>query len=102
MSNQPLPLSAARAVAFCQAFDDRDAYMAEQPWQDRHRIGFEESVPLPGCPYCWGDAENVCWAEYTREMRTAVAPCGHRFTTELPIVVRRSGPGWASVEQWHP
>ncbi|MEU4171005.1 hypothetical protein AB0F46_29510 [Streptomyces sp. NPDC026665] len=102
MSGQPLPLSPTRAVAFHQAYEDRDAYIAEQPGPVRHRIGFEESVPLPGCPYCWREAGAVRWDVLAHEVWTAIEPCGHWFSTARPITVVRSVDGWPWVEEWLP
>ncbi|MFE6284365.1 hypothetical protein [Streptomyces sp. NPDC057877] len=102
MSAQPLRLSAAQAVAFRQAFDDRETYIADQPWQIRMAVGFEDTVPYPGCPHCWRDAERTEWHVFEHEMWTIINPCGHWFTTETPITVRRSGPGWIREEEWLP
>ena len=101
-TEHPLPLSPAQAVAFHQAVEDRDEYIAEQPYTDRHSVAFEESVPRPGCPYCWGDAREVQWHVLAHETWTVVGPCGHWFTTERPVEVRRSGDGWITVEEWMP
>lgn len=102
MGDHPLPLSGEQAMAFSQALNDRDAYISEQPWQVKMRIGFEESVPLPGCPYCWRDAEQVQWHVLAHETWTVVEPCGHWFLTERPVIVHRHGDGWETVEEWLP
>ncbi|HKX69893.1 MAG TPA: hypothetical protein VJM75_01640 [Acidimicrobiales bacterium] len=102
MTEQPLPLSGTQAIAFHQAMEDRSAYIGEQPWQARMRAGFEESVPLPGCPHCWRDAQSIQWHVFAHEMWTIVEPCGHWFTTEMPIMVMRSGDGWHSYVPWLP
>jgi hypothetical protein len=102
MDDHPLPLSGARAMAFRQAFEDRDIYIAEQPRQARMLVGFEDSVPLPGCPYCWREAREVRWHVLAHEVWTELPGCGHWFTTDRPVVVRRSGGGWVSEEEWMP
>ncbi|WP_432041429.1 hypothetical protein [Streptomyces cadmiisoli] len=102
MTDHPLSLSAARAMAFCQAFEDRDAYIAEQPWQVKMAVGFEDTVPLPGCPYCWREAREVQWHMMAHEIWTCLPECGHWFTTDRPVVVHRSGDGWFSEEEWMP
>lgn len=102
VSDQPLPLSAAQAMAFHQASEDRNSYIADQPWPVRMRRGFEESVPLPGCPYCWADAAEVQWHVLAHELWTVIRSCGHWFTTELPITVKRTGYGWETWEEWTP
>lgn len=102
MTSNPFPLSGAQAMAFHQAFEDRNAYIAEQPAPIRYRIGFEESVPLPGCPYCWRDAEAVQWHVFAHDMWAIVGPCGHWFETARPIAVHRTGDGWESIEEWLP
>ena len=102
MSHHELPLSPAHAMAFHQAVEDRNTYIAEQPWQVRGLVDFEETVPLPGCPHCWRDAEVVQWHVLAHEMWTVIEPCGHWFRTERPIIVRRTGLGWISEEEWLP
>lgn len=102
-TEHPLLMSAGQAMAFHQAFEDRDVYISEQPGRVRYRIGFEESVPLPGCPYCWRDAQTVQWQVLAHEVWTCIGPCGHWFTTDRPIVVRRTvRPGWITAEEWMP
>lgn len=89
-------------MAFHQAFEDRDAYIGEQPGHIRHTIGYQDSVPLPGCPHCWHAAETVQWHVLAHEVWTVVDPCGHWFTTLRPIVVTRSVDGWPWLEEWLP
>ncbi|MEV0470224.1 hypothetical protein [Streptomyces prunicolor] len=101
-ADHPLPLSPAHAMAFHRAHEDRNAYLDEQPYRIRCRPGFEESIPLPGCPHCWGDAEAVQWHVLAHEMWTVIEPCGHWFLTERPIVMRQTGDGWSSEEEWLP
>lgn len=102
MCDHPLHLSAAQAMAFHQAVEDRDAYIREQPWKVRMRADFEDSVPLPGCPHCWGDAAGIQWDVFAHELWTSVQPCGHWFRTDLPIIVRRAAGDWTFEEQWMP
>ncbi|WP_330349588.1 hypothetical protein [Streptomyces sp. NBC_00582] len=101
-TQQPLPMSPELAMAFHRAHEDRNAYISEQPWQIRMRPGFEASIPLPGCPHCWRDAEVVQWHVFAHEMWTIVEPCGHWFQTETPITVQRTGDGWFAEEEWLP
>lgn len=103
MSDVRIPLHGDRARAFREEFDKRDAYIHAEGIH--HLIGGEDRVPLPGCPECSAPAEAVGWAVYDEpdeRIEVDVDPCGHRFRVARPIMVRSSGEGWWSEDEWLP
>ncbi|MEI5100315.1 hypothetical protein RB200_19530 [Streptomyces sp. PmtG] len=101
MSSDRIPLDGDRVRAFSDAFDKRHDYIHAEAIH--YLADGEDRVPLPGCPECGTPAENVAWSEYETELTVDVDPCGHRFTTALPIEVVTSDASEqvTSITDWH-
>lgn len=96
-----LPLDGDQAMAFHQAFAQRDDYIHAELID--HLIDGEDRVPLPGCPKCNRPAEQVLWTTHDKWIGVDIDPCGHRCRVERPVIhTSTSDDGSTTMAEWLP